>query len=439
MTMVAATALDPLAPEALGARARELLERDQWSRDQLGAYQHERLRSLIRHAAERSPYYREVLGRGAEDAALAELPTLPKRLLMEQFDRVVTDQRLRLAGVEPFLAAAEVGARYLDEYRVFTTSGTTGTSGVLVYSQAELAHWTAVMLRAFARLGLGPGTRLVGVGAPSALHISQQAIASLQAAGRSAAPRLSVLTPLDETVAALNEDQPEMLGGYASVMALLAEEQLRGRLSISPRVVLTTSEVLTEDARARIEAAWTTPVQGYFSTEVLVIASDSLDHVGMHVCEDAILEVVDENDRPVSPGTLGSKVLLTNLVNYAQPLIRYELSDAVELEPGPDPSGRPFDRIARVDGRSDDMLRLPGSRGGVVAAPVQAARPLHAAPGCAAVPDRPPRERTARAHRPSGSGPRGSRRSRSWRHVHRARRRRSTRAGPRRAPGRDRA
>ena len=52
------------------------------------------------------------------------------------------------------------------------------------------------------------------------------------------------------------------------MIALLAEEQLQGRLAIEPRVVLTSSEVLTDDAAARIEAAWgTTPVNAYSSTE----------------------------------------------------------------------------------------------------------------------------------------------------------------------------
>jgi phenylacetate-coenzyme A ligase PaaK-like adenylate-forming protein len=59
--------------------------------------------------------------------------------------------------------------------------------------------------------------------------------------------------------------------------------------------------------------------------------------------------------------------LLTNLVNRAQPLIRYELSDAVVLEDGPDPSGRPYLRLARVDGRSNDFLRFPAHDGGEVA------------------------------------------------------------------------
>jgi phenylacetate-coenzyme A ligase PaaK-like adenylate-forming protein len=366
MTTVVATSVDRLAPAVLGAHAVALLQRDRWSREELRGYQRERLRALLRHAVERSPYYREALGPRAEDADLADLPTLTKTVLMERFDNVVTDRRLRLAELEPFLTDADAGALYLGEYRVFSTSGTSGVPGLFVYSQEEFAHWVGVFVRSFARLGMTPETRIVGVGAPSALHLSQQVIVAMQA-GRSGAPRVSVTTPIDEMVAALGTYQPEVIGGYPSVIAPLAEEQLRGRLAIAPRVVLTTSEVLTEDAAARIESAWTKPVQGYFTTEVGVVAAGSPDHVGMHVCEEAIVEVVDEANRPVPPGTLGSKVLLTNLVNYTQPLIRYELADALQLESGPDPSGRPFDRIARIDGRSDDVLRLPAVRGGDVA------------------------------------------------------------------------
>ena len=321
---------------------------------------------MIRHAVRYSPYYRDELGARAEDADLADLPTVSKRVLMERFDDVVSDPRLRLAELEPFLGHADAGALYLGEYRVFSTSGTTGMPGLFVYSRKEFAHWVAVFIRSFARLGLTAGTRIVGIGAPSALHLSQQVIAAMQA-GRRDAPTVSVTTPMDEMISALDRYQPEVIGGYPTVIALLAEEQLRGRLAIAPRVVLTSSEVLTDDAAARIASAWTTPVQGYFSTEVGVIAAGSLDHVGMHVCEEAIVEVVDEANHPVPPGTLGSKVLLTNLVNRTQPLIRYELSDAVELGAGVDPSGRPFDRIARIDGRSDEVLTLPGRDGGAVA------------------------------------------------------------------------
>jgi phenylacetate-coenzyme A ligase PaaK-like adenylate-forming protein len=84
----------------------------------------------------------------------------------------------------------------------------------------------------------------------------------------------------------------------------------------------------------------------------------------MDILEDlVVVEVVDEHDRPMPPGVPGHKVLLTNLVNHTQPLLRYELTDAVTLAGGPNPLGLPYARIAAVDGRSDDVLTLPGAGG----------------------------------------------------------------------------
>ena len=93
------------------------------------------------------------------------------------------------------------------------------------------------------------------------------------------------------------------------MLTLLAEEQLSGSLDISPRVVVSVSEVLTDDASARIETAWSKPVDLYASTEVGVVAVGSLDDVGLHVCEEAIVEVVDQDCAAVPPGVPGSKVL----------------------------------------------------------------------------------------------------------------------------------
>src|SRR5262245_58873710 len=162
--MTAAATVDALDPRALGAHARDLLARDRWSREQLLEYQRDRLRSLIGHAVEHSPYYRETLGAGAVDADLAELPTLPKPRMMAEFDRLVTDPRLRLAELEPFLMRADAGDAFLGEYRLFSTSGTSGVPGVFAYSQGEFAHWVGVFIRSFARLGVSGETRLAGIG-----------------------------------------------------------------------------------------------------------------------------------------------------------------------------------------------------------------------------------------------------------------------------------
>jgi len=353
--------------DEIRAHAGEILALDGWPRERLLELQRARLRDTISYAVEHSPYYREELGRDAADAELADLPTLSKPRLMEGFDSVVTDPRLRADDLRAFLTHAEPGDSFLGEYRVFGTSGATGVPGLFVYSHGEFAHWVAVGLARLARLGVTADTRLIAIGAPGDVHITRQLFAAFQA-GREGVPRLSVVTPTAELVDALNGYRPEGLIAYASIVGALAEEQLDGRLAIAPRFTIATSEGLTDEIARRAQEAWgAAPFNTYAATEAPGIAMGSPERVGMHVCEESVIvEVVDAENRPVSGGEPGSKVLLTSLTNRAQPLIRYELSDAVVLAEGPDPSGRPFVRIARVDGRTSDILRFRAAAGGEV-------------------------------------------------------------------------
>lgn len=74
-------------------------------------------------------------------------------------------------------------------------------------------------------------------------------------------------------------------------------------------------------------------------------------------CGWVILEPVDESFRPTPPGEPSHTVLLTNLANRIQPIIRYDLGDSVLVRPNPCPCGSPLPAI-RVAGRRDDILRL---------------------------------------------------------------------------------
>jgi phenylacetate-coenzyme A ligase PaaK-like adenylate-forming protein len=210
--------------------------------------------------------------------------------------------------------------------------------------------------------------RLASIGSPSPAHLTKH-VFELFRTVRPGSPELTVTMPIGELVRALNAYRPEAIATYPTILHLLAEEQLEGRLHIEPRALATSSEVLTEEIRQRARAAWgVTPRNAYASTEGGMMASECPAGCGLHVWEDTvILEVVDDRDRPVSPGSPGSKVLLTNLWNRTQPLIRYELADAVTLAEGANPTGRPFARIADVGGRSADILRLPSRDGGEVA------------------------------------------------------------------------
>ena len=170
--------------------------------------------------------------------------------------------------------------------------------------------------------------------------------------------RLDATTPVEGMVAPLNRHQPEFLYSYPSILEQLAAEQQAGRLRIAPTTLVSSGEAHTTQTARAIRAVWDVPwFDMYGATEAPVLGAHCAAHTGLHLFEDlTIVEVVDEHDRPVPPGQPGHRVLLTNLVNRTQPLIRYQLSDLVTLAAEPCPCGRPFRLLRAVDGRNDDIL-----------------------------------------------------------------------------------
>jgi phenylacetate-CoA ligase len=355
---------------SIRALAAELIARERWSRGRLLDHQRQALNSLVRHAATASPYYRGPLDRWSKggEVTLADLPVLTHATLMSEFDGIVCDPRVRLADLERHIASANPGALHLGGYRVFVTGGASASRGVFLYSRAE---WTLVpsnYVRWITALGLGPGLRLATIGPSNPLHLANRAFADLGTpaprSDEAAALRLIVTQALDDMVSALNDYQPDIVVMPPSAAARLAGEQAEGRLKIHPRSILSTGEVLTDAFRARFRAAWGADLYDtYGMTEAGLIGAECPRRAGIHISEDlAIVESVDEQHRTVPHGTAGAKVLVTNLTNYAQPLIRYEVPDRITLSPDFCPCGRPFTMIARIDQRPDprpDPRTLP--------------------------------------------------------------------------------
>jgi phenylacetate-coenzyme A ligase PaaK-like adenylate-forming protein len=146
---------------------------------------------------------------------------------------------------------------------------------------------------------------------------------------------------------------------------VLAEEQLAGRLHISPDKVFTSSEVLTDETRRRAKTAWSDePFNQYGATETADIAAEYKPCRHIHIFEDLLLvEVVDEKYRPVPRGEYGAKLLLTTFFSRTQPLIRYEIDDSIRLSAEPCPNcGLPFSFIEGIQGRVEDALSMPAER-----------------------------------------------------------------------------
>lgn len=361
-------------------------ERERWPRERLLAFQHERFASLVAHASAHAPFYRALYGGpiAAADVRRDALPPVTKAMMMEDLAGFFSDRRLTRDALDAHLA--ELGnddTLFLGEYRVMASSGSSGRKGIYVYDRAAWRSFLAGAMRFTRAAGLRPRLprpRAAWVAAPDAKHMTRRGTASL-ALGPFRSLSLSAAQPLPELTAALDRFRPDALNGYPSALAMLAAEQLEGRLHIAPHTIATSSEVRTPEMAARIRAAWgVEPFDVLGLTETGITAHDCAAHRGMHVLEDRCLfEVVDENGRPVPDGTAGHKVLVTNLDNYAQPFIRFEVTDLVTLTAEPCECGRTTRRITALEGRSDDILELPAAAGGVVRVhPIHLRSPLAA-------------------------------------------------------------
>jgi phenylacetate-CoA ligase len=355
-------------PATLQRLARELSARDKWPRAELLEIQKRHLDAMLRHAASASRYYRDTIGAAVgRGAPLSDLPVLTKRALMDNWNQIVTDPRVALRDVEAHLAGERCGEPFLGEYRVFATGGTTGERAVIVYDLDAWQSTIANVLRWVQTMGARPETRLVGIGAPTPLHITNQAFAALRS-GRRDAPRLSVLTPLPELVQALNDYQPEMVLTYPSFTRRLIEEQEAGRLQIYPKRVATAAEVLTNHVRERVRETWNARVlDSYGTTEAGLLGTECDAAMGIHLAEDMVVyEVVDHDGQRVPDGASGARILVTTLFNRALPLIRYEISDIATLESGPCACGRPYGRVTAIEGRREEYMTLRALGGGTI-------------------------------------------------------------------------
>jgi phenylacetate-coenzyme A ligase PaaK-like adenylate-forming protein len=344
-------------------------ERLGFNADQLLALQTERLRRLLETAAERSPYHaRRLAGIDLSSVTpgdLRPLPVMTKDDMMAHYDDVVTDRRITKAGVEAQLASAGEDPRlFLDEYLVLTSGGSSGVRGVFAWTMEAAVEFFSCVLRSglqqvAAMMGWPPPTPLPIVlgAAPTGIHATRALLPLAE--GAVVRPAYAPATlPFQELVARVNAAQPVLLAGYTSTIARLADARSEGRLRVAPLMVVVTSEQLTPELAARITRGFgAPPANSFASTEGLIGSAPPGSEVFDFASDFAIVEFVDADDRPVQRGEPADHVLVTNLANIAQPLIRYRLDDRmVEAEPS---DGHGHQRAA-LQGRTDSYLDFEG-------------------------------------------------------------------------------
>jgi phenylacetate-CoA ligase len=322
--------------ETLDRAAREALQLD-------------RLQATVAWAVERVAFHRERLA-GARLNALDDLARLP---FMRKSD---------LRDHYPFGLFAVPRAELA---RIHASSGTKGKPTVVGYTAGDLDIWRDVMARALTAAGCRRGDTLhvaFGYGLFTGglgFHDGAERL------GMTVVPVSSGNTA--RHILLLQDLKPAGIcatPSFALHIAETLEAQGGDPRALGLRYGLYGAEPWTEGMRAALERAFGCPAYDVYGLSEIIgpgVAGECAVREGLHVADDHFLpEVIDPHTGAVLPAGCEGELVLTTLTKRAVPMIRYRTGDITTLTDAPCRCGRTTARIARLKGRSDDMLIIKG-------------------------------------------------------------------------------
>jgi len=274
----------------------------------------------------------------------------------------IDDQAVRQMDNACSLPVSALGALMPDAHVGYglPIGGVLATEGAVIpYAEDEWSHFISINMRWILRWATHRGIELKNP--PVMVHLQSGVFthaSALLSRARPGAHCLPITLPRAEIVERLNELQPTSIAVYSSALRMFHEETRAGRLHIQPQLVIAGGEPLLEGDTERIHEIWDAGIfDVYGSSEIGMIASSEGDSRGLCLNEDiAIIELVDDESRPIEPGERASRLYVTPLLHRTLPLFRYEITDEVTLLDAPTRDGPPVRRIDHVAGRVDEIF-----------------------------------------------------------------------------------
>lgn len=340
-------------------RHAAFLERSQWwPRARLEELQMQKLSGLLEHAYAKVPFYRHRFDEAGvrpssiqSPADLRCLPILTKQDIQEHREELLTGGADRKQLIENH------------------TGGSTG-SPLTFYQDPSFAAWSdADKLRNYRMAGYELGQRwafLWGSDYDAGTHKGQYGRFKDWLVYNTLWINTFDLTldTLRQAAVQLSHWKPEILVAYVSSAVLLARLVQEGGVpEIRFRAIQTSAEVLTPEARQLLQETFGCPAfDRYGCREVGNIAHECDAHQGLHIlAENNLVEFMDSEGHPAPPGQLG-RMVVTNLNNYAMPLIRYETGDWGVYSDQPCRCDRGLPVLKTVVGRTSDIITSPSGK-----------------------------------------------------------------------------
>jgi phenylacetate-CoA ligase len=336
------------------------LEQSQWqSSPSLRALQFERFARLASHAWRHSPFFRlrfEQAGFAHDQAWSAE-----------DFSRIPLLTRSELMLREAHIRCHALPAEHGQTYRM-QTSGSTGQVVSLLRTDTTQLFWLALAMREhqWHRRDFGACLAVIKAMTPAMDDPLQAArtgwgppVSLFHKSGPSFSQPLSM--PVAQQTGWLARIAPKYLLTYPTNLSALVDSYERGEADPPGTLqqVRTVGETLHPGLRERCKALGNIDIVDMYSSQELGLIALQCPESGLYHTQDEnlIVEVLDEQGRQCARGEVG-RVVITDLHNYATPLIRYEIRDYAEV--GPTCScGRGLGTFKRIMGRRRNMVTLP--------------------------------------------------------------------------------
>lgn len=351
---------------------KKLAAQQYWNQEQLLQLQNKKLGNLIKHAAATSPWYKDIfhsIGLNPDEiitrANLSRIPVTTKLQIRENTAKFIS---------------TDYDASKLPKAK---TGGSTGVSLNLFFDRHCQKLRNGAQMYADSFSGWTPGMRIAAIwgNPPIARTIKQK----LRWFLLERTIYLDTMNLNPESMGTFVKQwyafEPEMIFGHSHSIYIFAQYVLeQGITDLRPKGIVATSMMLLDQERNIIEQAFGCKVSNrYGCEEVGLIAVECEQHQGMHInSSHIILECLDEHDQPVPYGTPG-KLVITDLNNYAMPLIRYRVEDVGVLSERRCTCGRTTPMLERLEGRIADFLKK--TDGGQVAGVSLVERTLTKIPG----------------------------------------------------------
>lgn len=319
------------------------------------AFQLHRLKQLVEHAYANVPFYRRKL-----DLA-GVLPRHIRTLHDLHLIPITTRAELQNCAVADVVTRG-VKTRSL---KIHKTSGSTGEPMIIRRTWLEERSLGTLRAADLASYGINSSHRIASLvrGGPLKDPESPLMVAASRVFGRVAPIGISFFLPNDEIITRLADAKPEVITGYPTVLAQLADAIGRsGNPAIRPRIIISGAEVLTAEQRCRIEAAFGAQVYDkYGAHECGRVASQCPSSSSFHVCGTGVIAEVLRDGRNAEPGEEG-EIATTSLHSFAMPFIRYQLGDVVRAGDKQCECGAGFSTIRAIHGRTHDYFTVADGR-----------------------------------------------------------------------------